>query len=163
MVTLNFCKASWCVSPAIDSPLSSRISSPVGRGRNCSWEEFCPIRRRYPLNSSAPTPRPGFCEMYKASQRTSHSGLSPWEVGKAAVLGLLWHCLLSRVRSRVLSQAHKAWPNRLPAHLWVSPLSLLPLSPSCHSLPWTISWCHTPAFPTVVCAVPCLFPCHLLN
>ena len=56
MVTLNFCKASWCVSPAIDSPLSSRISSPVGRGRNCSWGEFCPIRRRYPLNSSAPTP-----------------------------------------------------------------------------------------------------------
>lgn len=41
-VTLNLRRASWCVSPAIDSPLSSRISSPVGRGRNHSRDACGP-------------------------------------------------------------------------------------------------------------------------
>lgn len=55
-VTLNLRRASWCVSPAIDSPLSSRISSPVGRGRNHSRDVYGPWGRAEPWGS---LPRPG--------------------------------------------------------------------------------------------------------
>lgn len=111
------------MSPAIDSPLSSRISSPVGRGRDHSREECDPVRG---------------CHCMQSGRTASRPGALPLGGRWAAVTGLPRSLLSSEGRSRVPGRPTRPGLT-CPVHLGFSPcppasLTLRPHAPTAHSL-----------------------------